>query len=233
MFHFGCAAPVTMIIAGIHGNEPTGTYVAEHLVKLLADSKSEFGAGSVVIVPRANPDGLAAVHRTNAHGVDLNRNFPATNWASTHPGSTFGGPAPVSEPETAALIDIILALKPRLIISIHSITGGLECNNYDGPAREDAEIMSRCNGYPVKSMIGYPTPGSLGSWAGIDRHMRVLTLELPRDLPAESAWAANRQALLSVLPLKPSTHRATSQHKHAPLTTTSRAAVDGARGDNQ
>ena len=233
MYRFGRPGPVTMIIAGIHGNEPTGTYVAEQLVKFLSDSAAEADAGSVVVVPRANPDGLAAAHRTNARGVDLNRNFPARNWAATHPGLTFGGPASASEPETTALIDVISTLKPRLIISIHSITGGMECNNYDGPARREAEEMGRCNRYPIKPTIGYPTPGSLGSWAGIDNHIRVLTLELPRDLPAESAWAKNRQALLSVLRPKPLTHCATSQRSPAPGTTTSRTAVDGVPGDNR
>ena len=40
------------------------------------------------------------------------------------------------------------------------------CNNYDGPAKAIAQTMSALNGYEARDNIGYPTPGSLGSWAG-------------------------------------------------------------------
>ena len=32
---------------------------------------------------------------------------------------------------------------------------------------------------PTQADIGYPTPGSLGSWLGVDRGLPVLTIELP------------------------------------------------------
>ena len=51
------------------------------------------------------------------------------------------------------------------------------------------------NGYEAKDNIGYPTPGSLGSWAGIDRQIPMITLELPRKMGGEEAWEQNRQAL--------------------------------------
>jgi protein MpaA len=73
------------------------------------------------------------------------------------------------------------------------------CNNYDGPAQHIAELMSRYNGYAAKSNIGYPTPGSLGSWAGIDRQIPMITLELPRSLPGNKAWPNNRQAVLAAI----------------------------------
>jgi protein MpaA len=73
------------------------------------------------------------------------------------------------------------------------------CNNYDGPAQHIAELMSRYNSYPATPTIGYPTPGSLGSWAGIDRQIPMITLELPRKLPGDQAWPNNRQAILAAI----------------------------------
>ena len=62
-----------------------------------------------------------------------------------------------------------------------------------------ASRMSALNGYPVTANIGYPTPGSFGSWAGIDQGIPVITLELPRELSGERAWETNRQALIASL----------------------------------
>jgi protein MpaA len=39
-------------------------------------------------------------------------------------------------------------------------------------------VAATC-GWPARGDIGYPTPGSLGSWLGVDRGLPVLTLELP------------------------------------------------------
>ena len=87
-------------------------------------------------------------------------------------------------------------------MSVHS---GLRCNNYDGPAEWLASLMSRFNGYPVRPTMGYPTPGSLGSWAGIDRKIPIVTLELPRNVDGETAWEQNRDALLAAISAAPPT----------------------------
>jgi protein MpaA len=59
--------------------------------------------------------------------------------------------------------------------------------------------MHRHNGYPVLATMGYPTPGSLGSWAGIDRQIPIVTLELPREDSGTAAWAQNKEALLAAI----------------------------------
>jgi protein MpaA len=139
------------------------------------------------------------VRRRNARQVDVNRNFPATNWGKSRRGVFHGGDAPLSEPETVAVANAVRSLNPRRIISLHSITRGRECNNYDGPGADLAQRMAAHNHYPVKDNIGYPTPGSFGSWAGIDLQIPVITLELPRDLPSDAAWEGNREALVEAL----------------------------------
>jgi protein MpaA len=198
MHNFGGGPRPVLILAAIHGDEPTSAAVAHALIELLQRYPQTPANVPIAIMPTANPDGYAAGTRTNARGVDLNRNFPAQNF-SNRPRSrrSFGGSAPLSEPESRALLETINRLNPRLIISIHSMDK--PCNNYDGPAQAIAELMSRHNGYPPADNIGYPTPGSLGSYAGIDRQIPMVTLELPRSARGEQAWGQNKDALLAAI----------------------------------
>jgi murein peptide amidase A len=187
-----------LIIAAIHGDEPTSAVVATALINLLAQYPQTLANVPVAIVPIMNPDGYAAGTRVNARKVDLNRNFPAANFsAKRRSPRSFGGSSPLSEPESAALDALITRLNPRLIISIHSRQD--PCNNYDGPAKHIAELMSRYNRYPVLSTIGYPTPGSLGSYAGQDKQIPIITLELARRASGEQAWKENKDALLAAI----------------------------------
>src|SRR5260221_234424 len=41
-----------------------------------------------------------------------------------------------------------------------------------------AAVAAAC-AWPGRKDLGYPTPGPLGSWLGVDRGLPVLTLELP------------------------------------------------------
>lgn len=159
-----------------------------------------------VVLPVLNPDGLARGTRVNAHGVDLNRNYPTQNWQGEGKQTPYyEGPAPASEPETRALIAWITRLEPiRTIITVHT---PYRVVNYDGPAKALAEEMAAHNGYPVVESIGYATPGSFGTYYGIERHIPVITLELPEDDPAKTAqpatlttvWEENQAALLAAL----------------------------------
>ena len=90
-------------------------------------------------------------------------------------------------------------LDPDGIISVHSIARGRHCNNYDGPGGDLATLMAGLNSYPARATMGYETPGSFGSWAGIDRGIPTITLELPRDLSGSQCWRENRAALLAVI----------------------------------
>ena len=192
---FGGGERPILIMGGIHGDERTSVYVAEHLRDEL---KQHAATNPVAILAIANPDGFAADTRTNSRGVDLNRNFPATNWHKGRGRQNYGGEA-LSEPESNAILKAIDTLNPRLIISIHCIGENRHCNNYDGPAESIAKLMSGYNHYPVTATMGYPTPGSLGSFAGIDRKIPIITLELPRAASGEKAWTDNREALRAAI----------------------------------
>ena len=193
----GAGADVTLVMGAIHGNEPTSAVVAERLLAHLREHPEVVEGRCVAILTVANPDGLVRKIRTNKRLVDLNRNFPSANWAKTRRGMYWGGNEAASEPETVALMKLFDELRPARVVTIHSMDK--PCNNYDGPAKSMAERMSGLNGYVAKDNIGYPTPGSLGSWAGIDRGIPIVTLELPRRMGGEEAWEGNRGALMAVV----------------------------------
>ncbi len=192
-------APSIFIFGGIHGEEGTAAATARRLVEYLWDHPEYYRDRRVAVLPRANPDGLAANRRVNEHGVDLNRNFPAHNFKA----SPRHGTHPASEPETRAIIRAVNVLEPTRIISIHSCRRGRHGNNWDGPAEEIAKAMSRCNKYRQFGTWHNPTPGSFGNWAGIDRQIPTITLELPNDLSADRCWRDNRDAILEFIRTPP------------------------------
>lgn len=190
-------ANTVLIFGGIHGNEPTSAGVCRELIAYLEAHPDVWRGRHVAVIAEANPDGLERKLRTNKNLVDLNRNFPAKNWKKIRRSSFFGGDAPATEPESKLLIDLIERLRPARIVSVHSMAE--PCNNYDGPAESLAQRMAAHNGYPVKASIGYPTPGSFGSWAGGDKQIPVITLELPSRATTAASWKQNREALLAAV----------------------------------
>jgi len=189
---FGTGSEVTLIFAGFHGNEKIGVTVAHALCRELDIHPSFLRGRRVVIVPILNPDGYARGRRTNAAGIDLNRNFPTRDWRS----HVLHGPSPASEPETCVVMDLVDRLRPVKIISVHD---PMRMNNYDGThSRSLAQWMAEFNAYPVSGTIGYPTPGSFGTWAGVERRIAMVTLEIPNGDP-NLRWRENRGALLAAI----------------------------------
>ncbi|UCD74654.1 MAG: DUF2817 domain-containing protein [Phycisphaerales bacterium] len=168
----GDGPETVLILAGIHGSEPAGTPLVEALHVHLRDNPRPVEGRTIVLLPAANPDGISNGTRTNAQGVDLNRNFPAGNF---RPRKGNGG-QPLSEPESQALHDLILGRRPRRIVSIHQ---PLSCVDYDGPAESLARAMAAAGDLPVRK-LGLQ-PGSLGSWAGETLGIPTITVELPAE----------------------------------------------------
>jgi hypothetical protein len=108
-FTLGSGRPRILVVGCIHGNECAGSVVATRLLHMRPPAR-----GSIWIVQDLNPDGHAAKRRTNARGVDLNRNFPGT-W---RPLAT-AGPAPGSELETQVAMRLIGRARPDVTIWFH------------------------------------------------------------------------------------------------------------------
>jgi len=197
---FGHGGPARLILGGFHGDEPKSVYAVRRLCEHLHEQAASDAGRRIVVVPVVNPDGYSRRRRKNARGVDLNRNFPTGNWTALPARSRFhGGTRPAAEPETRAVLSLIESVAPGEIISVHSINRHRHCNNYDGPARELAGSMAACNGYPLTTTMGYPTPGSFGTWAGVERSIPTVTLELPSHHSPRRCWEDNCAALLAGL----------------------------------
>lgn len=194
-------SPTALIFGGFHGDEPKSVYVAGKLIETLNADPESGGDATWHIVPMVNPDGRESRTRRNANRVDLNRNFPTRNWTlGSRRSRMFGGDSAASEPETRALMGYIKQISPDWIITIHSIGLGRHCNNYDGPGRRLAAALARRNGYPVTRTIGYPTPGSFGTWAGVELGIPTVTLELPSLHSPKRCWQDNCDAIFRARP---------------------------------
>lgn len=161
-----------LVVGCIHGDEPQGEYLIARYIEKNPKTRLMF-------IPSLNPDGVSAKTRVNSRGVDLNRNFPTKNWELSEKGDYYGGDEPASELETKFLIDIVEEYKPKLILTLHA---PYKVVNYDGNAEYIAQKISDIIGYPVEKSIGYPTPGSFGTWAGVEKGIPVITLELDEEV---------------------------------------------------
>lgn len=167
-----------LIIGVIHGDEPSGKYIID---KYVAPQNTK---NKLLFIPCLNPDGLAACTRVNVNGVDLNRNFPSKNWVSSKRDIYFGGDSPASEQETKFLISVLNKYSPDIILTLHE---PYRIVNYDGPAKEIAREISLITNYKLEESIGYPTPGSLGTYCGIERNIPTITLEHAPTVFSEGA----------------------------------------------
>jgi protein MpaA len=184
-----------LFIGGIHGDEPEGAVAAAELPAAF-EAAGFIDAVTLTILEDANPDGRAAGTRGNANGVDVNRNFPASNFDRTDPSN---GGEPLSEPEARAVKDTIESIKPNLVLVAHS-WAGRQFVNFDGPAREIAERFAASSGLPVEESRSFaPTPGSLGSYFGRDRGIPILTIEVLKGSVPTAVWDKLRGALLQAI----------------------------------
>jgi predicted deacylase len=189
---FGKRGPRVVIIGAIHGDERCTVVFGQRLGDRLRGGWADQLGVRVTFVHVANPDGVALGTRANARGVDLNRNFPADNFVA----GADGGSEPLSEPESRALHDLIVDAEPAAVITLHCCEPMLD---FDGPAEELAEAMAAAMpdglDFPVERLG--PSPGSLGSWAGEDRGIPVVTVEF--DWPAQTAYADQYDPVMAAL----------------------------------
>jgi len=182
-----CKGPCELLVmAGIHGEESETTFLLSRCLRLL-DAPLE---GTAFILC-ANPDGMTLGTRGNFNGVDLNRNFPVSVKPEvyTYSRSVLEAPRDTAlrsfveespEPEVQGLLRLLERLKPQEILSIHAPIGCV-----DSPIKTPlVERLCSAFNLPWVPDVGYPTPGSLGTWCKEHKSLgwprQCVTLELPR-----------------------------------------------------
>ncbi|MDK1251276.1 murein tripeptide amidase MpaA [Cronobacter dublinensis] len=189
-----------LIIAGTHGDENAALVTLSCALRTLTPAHRRHH-----VVLAVNPDGCQLGLRANARGVDLNRNFPAANW---QPGETVyrwnsaaeardvtlsTGEKPGSEPETAALCQLIHQLKPTWVVSFHDPLGCIE----DPQRTRLGQWLAGAFGLPHVTSVGYETPGSFGSWCA-DIGLNCITAEFPA-ISADEATERYLAAMTALL----------------------------------
>lgn len=106
-----------LVVGAVHGDEPGG----RRIVAALRERPAPAGT-AIYAIADLNPDGARRRTRTNARGVDLNRNFPG-DWRAAPRGRYFPGPRPSSEPETTWARRAITAVRPDVTVWFHQPYG--------------------------------------------------------------------------------------------------------------
>jgi murein peptide amidase A len=204
----------TLVMCGVHGDEITPVKFCWDFMREMSKHHS-FDNKLVVVAPLVSPDSFfkGKPSRTNARGVDVNRNFPTGDWKSEahkrwhhqlgKDARKYPGPHAASEQETVFQMNLILRYRPNKIISVHA---PLTLLDYDGPSLKDVagksakalleQMSSKAAGYKVSN---YPIfPGSLGNWAGKEKHIPTYTLELPNTNAHETDkfWNTFKDAMI-------------------------------------
>ena len=167
-----------LVIGVVHGDEPQGEFFINKYLK----NEKRVLKNNLFYIPRLNFSNT----RKNNNGVDINRNFPTKNWIKEDIKSDyFGGNAPNSEIETKFIVDLMEKVKFDAIITLHA---PYKIVNYDGPAEKLAEKISKIVEYPTESDIGYPTPGSFGTYSGIERNIPTITIECDEEVLPDNLY---------------------------------------------
>jgi protein MpaA len=180
------AAPRKLLLVGcIHGNECAGRAILRAL-----EQRSAPAGVQLWLVPSTNPDGEAADTRQNAHGVDLNRNFPY-QWSAGGGPTYYAGPRPSSEPETRTVEHLIARVRPTVTIWYHQHEDLVDMAGGDrGVARRYAQLSGlRATCLPF-------LPGTASAWSNHNfAGTTAFVVELPAGPVSGSALARHLQAV--------------------------------------
>jgi murein peptide amidase A len=187
------AAPRKVLVVGeVHGDETAGRGIVDALRKATPPPGSQ-----LLLIEDLNPDGFAHGTRTNAHGVDLNRNS-SEHWAGA-------GPKPWSEPEARAVRSLILRERPALTIYYHQPYGLVDVP--EGGRPQMARRYARLTGLPLVHLRR--RPGSLSRWQNVRiRQGSAIVVELAAGTLRRATRRRHVAAVLALATPSPARARA-------------------------
>jgi len=157
------------------------------------------------VIDTINPDGDALQQRGNAHGVDLNRNWPYHWVPISRSGCTafvchYSGSRALSEPESVALTRFLTKVKPNRVVSIHQPLGGVDTT--DGGARDPAfrNALARNLNLSLKAFTCFGgCHGTLTSWLSHSTPTTGITVEFPAVVAPSYLAGPAARGILSAL----------------------------------
>ncbi len=202
-YTFGSGGQTVLYVGNIHGNERSTKYLMDAWVDELELSVRSIPADkTIIVISSLNPDGFAADGRNNSNNVDLNRNFPVSDWQTdivdpaNQPILGGGGATALSEPESQAIANFTLQLYPRLTVSFHGNAGYAIGNDF-GDSANLASQYSNLTGY--RDMTGdsgafsYPITGTYDDWLRETCGLTSVVVELSSN--TNSQFNINKAAL--------------------------------------
>lgn len=189
-YKFGNGANKILYVGATHGDEFSSKYTLDSWINELEANAPNIPADKTIyVVPLLNPDGFANRSRVNGRNVDLNRNFPSNTWKSdvVMPGGNLlvggGGASSLSEPESAAIANFILAQRPYLVLTYHS-KGSMAVANEVGNSLAMAQAYGSLANYwalgdsALGSTFAYDTTGAMENWLADKVGIPAILIEL-------------------------------------------------------
>jgi protein MpaA len=181
LYTFGNGKRQYLIVAGIHGGYEGNTIgLANELIRYITDHPEIIPSDATLyIIRNMNPDGEARSNdvdgRVNNRGVDLNRNFPSSNWTAEWDRRgcwawrpTSGGEYGGSEPETRTVMNFISTHNLTALISYHSAALGIFPGGdpWQPASIRLAKALAQVTAYPYPPIdTGCEYTGTLADWA--------------------------------------------------------------------
>ena len=189
-YHLGePGARRVVLISAMHGDEPAPRQILDSL-----RNGPPIHGLNLWVVPAYNPDGLVRHTRKNAHGVDLNRNYPY-RWANLN-GVYESGPRPASEPETRAMMRFLSDVRPSRILSFHQPLHGVDT---DTKVPRFARRTARKLDLPVKSFTcGSVCHGTMTMWFNHRFRGAAVTVEYAAHPPRHRMRVRAPRQVLSI-----------------------------------
>jgi hypothetical protein len=164
------AARKVLVVGSVHGNEPAGMAVTRRLLRVHPPLRAELW-----VVPDLNPDGRAAGTRSNAAGVDLNRDFGL-----------------FTQPETRIARRLIRRIRPWLSVWFHQPQAVVRAY---GPSVAVARAYARLARAPYRTIV-WP-PGTASRWQNTRLRQRSFVVELAPGRLRPRAAARHVRAILA------------------------------------
>ncbi len=190
------ATRTVLVVGSMHGEEPAGGRVVDALGTATLPTDLDLWT-----IDTLNPDGIASGSRQNAHGVDLNRNWPGALYPyEATRGYYSSGPYPLSEPENQAALQLVQAINATgtldWAVSYHQPLDTVDCDPQRPTLTTTCASFAKVVGIAQRPFIR--VPGSMTDTMMTKGLGRWFTVEFGTRQPT-AADVARHVAAISVV----------------------------------